>query len=189
MAADDIRKFLAAIDDELAGHAGDGETVDLYLLGRSALILGYGLGLSTKDVDVVDVDGSRLLGLAVDLFGKNGPRRALHGFYLETVSSGLPPLPIGYQKRCVAVPGPWKVIRPMRPEPHDLIVTKLRRFHPRDREDVQFLCDTGKIEADTLRERFNLAHAFSDRDDPHVVAAGANLDTVVSYLNGERRAV
>jgi hypothetical protein len=35
----DLLRFLRAIDDELIGHAKDGETVDLHLLGRSALIL------------------------------------------------------------------------------------------------------------------------------------------------------
>src|SRR4051794_7453223 len=109
-----ILRFLRAIDAELIEHAGAGETVNLYLLGRSALILGYGLTLMTKDVDIVAVHGSRLQEIAEATFGKNTAGASRHGFYLESVSSGLPPLPIGYQARCVDVPGPWVVIRPKR---------------------------------------------------------------------------
>jgi hypothetical protein len=38
-----------------------------------------------------------------------------------------------------------------------------------------------------LRERFDLAYAFSDRDDPKVMAAAANRDAVAEYLAGRRR--
>ena len=77
--------------------------------------------------------------------------------------------------------------RPRRPEAHDLVVTKLKRFHAGDREDVQILCDTGEVGVGTLRERFELAHAFSDMDDPIVVAALDNLGIVVEYLEGRRQ--
>jgi hypothetical protein len=152
MASEPILDFLEAVDEELARHAEEGEVLDLHLLGRSALILGYGLRLMTKDVDVVDVTGSRLFDLALAVFGKDGTGRRVGGFYLESVSSGLPPLPPGYQVRCVAVVGPWSVIRPKRPEAHDLVVTKLRRFHQGDREDIRILCDTAELSPETLRE-------------------------------------
>jgi hypothetical protein len=189
MAAEGVFGFLRAVDDELVRQADEGETLDLYLIGRSALILGYGLRLMTKDVDVVETTGSRLFTLAIEEFKKGRARHAGHGFYLEAVSSGLPPLPIGFEKQCVPVPGPWRVIRPMRPEANDLVVTKLKRFHAGDREDVQMLCDTGEVEIGTLRERFDLAHLFSDMDDPRVKAALANLDTVAEYLEGRRQAL
>jgi hypothetical protein len=187
MAAEALLAFLGAVDAEVARHAVEGETLDLYLLGRSALILGYGVRLMTKDVDVVDDAGSRLLPIAVQEFTRGGARHAGLGLYLEAVSSGLPPLPIGYQGRCVDVPGPWRVIRPRRPEAHDLVVTKLRRFHAGDREDVRILCDAGVVDEGVLRERFDLAFAFSDQDDPQVVTAKANLGRVADYLAGRRR--
>lgn len=186
MAAEEVLAFLGAVDAELAGHAGPGETLDLPLLGRSALILAYGLRLMTKDVDVVETARSPLLEIAAQVFRKGGPEHRGRGFYLEFVSSGFPPLPAGFQKRCVDMPGPWRVIRPKLPEIHDLIVSKLRRFHAGDREDIQILCDTGAVDEVTLRERFDLAYMFEDGDDPKVVAAQAHLEEVVEYLNGER---
>lgn len=189
MAVDEVLAFLRTIDAELVRQAVGGETLDLYLIGRSALILGYGLRLMTKDVDVVEVKVSRLLTVALGVFGKGGPGHTEPGFYLEAVSSGFPPLPIGFERRCGDVPGPWRVIRPKWPEAHDLVVTKLKRFHAGDREDVQILCDTGEVEIGTLRERFDLAYAFSDLDDPKVAAALRNLGTVAEYLEGGRRAL
>jgi hypothetical protein len=50
MGPDEVLNFLKAIDAELAGHAREGEGLDLYLIGRSALILRYGVTLATKGV-------------------------------------------------------------------------------------------------------------------------------------------
>jgi hypothetical protein len=41
MASEEILDFLKTVDDELVKHAAEGETLDLPLLGRWALILGY----------------------------------------------------------------------------------------------------------------------------------------------------
>jgi hypothetical protein len=183
----EILRFLEAIDAELLKHAGKGETLDVHLLGRSALILGFGLTLMTKDIDIVYVHGSRLQQLAVETFGKDTLRASQHGFYLEAVSSGLPPLPAGYQARCIALLGTWRVIRPMRPEANDLAVTKLRRFHAKDREDVRILCDTGLLSSDTLRERLDAAHYFTEEEDEGRRASYANLEVVIEYLKGRRR--
>ena len=87
----------------LAGLAGPGKVLDLHLIGRSAPVLGYGLRLAAKDVDV---GPSSLLGAAVAAVGKAGPARAAGGFYLESVYSGFPPMPTGFERRCVAVEGP-----------------------------------------------------------------------------------
>ena len=187
MSTENLMTFLNAVDVELVKHASADETLDLHLIGRSAMILGFGVQLMTKDVDVVEVRPSRLLTLVSEVFKKGASGNAGYGFYLETVSSGFPPLPAGFEARCIDIEGPWRVIRPKRPEGHDLVVTKLKRFHQGDREDVQILCDTGEIEEETLRSRFELAHVFSDRDDPNVVKASANLESVVDYLNGRRR--
>jgi hypothetical protein len=186
MVGEEQLAFLRTIDEELVQHARAGETLELHLLGRSALVLGYGLQLMTKDVDVVDQHGSRLLEIAMTQFGKEGQRRLGVGLYLEAVPAGLPPLPHHFRGRCLDISGSWKVIRPKRPEVHDLIVSKLRRFHQGDREDVTILCDTGDVLPETLRARFEEAHLFSDWDDPKVVSALKRLEAVVQYLETGR---
>lgn len=187
MSAGDLWEFLPLIDEELIQHAGAGETVTFHLLGRSALVLGHGLNLMTKDIDIVEVHGSRLHEIALRLFGRGSDGARRSGFYLESVSSGLPPLPAGYQTRCIDIPGPWIVIRLRRPESNDLAVTKMKRFHARDREDLRILCDAGELDPGTLRERLDSAHLFTDEDDPGRIAAYANLENVIDYLEGRRR--
>jgi hypothetical protein len=187
MGNDEIIRFLQAIDDELVERAGAGETIQLHVLGRAALILGYAAALMTKDVDIVHVEGSRLQEIAMAAFGRDSPGARLHGFYLESVSSGLPPLPSGYRARCIDIPGAWVVIRPKRLEANDLAVTKLKRFHARDRQDIQILCDTALLDPQTLRERLEEAHLFTEEDEPGRIDSERNLEVVIAYLDGRRR--
>lgn len=124
MGRDEIFASLEAIDAEPVAHAGEGERLDLYLIGRSALIVRYGLDLATKDVDIVHVHGSGLELRAVELFGKGTNHAERLGFYLEPVPQGLPPIPGGYCPRSGDLPGRWRVLRPRQPEPHDPAVAR-----------------------------------------------------------------
>ena len=63
----------------------------------------------------------------------------------------------------------------MQPEPHDLAVTKLKRFHAKDREDLQILCDSGELVTDRLRERLESAFMWAEKDDPDRELAARNL--------------
>jgi hypothetical protein len=184
MRRDEILGFLRAIDAELSRHVREGETVELYLIGRSALILRFDLNLATKDVDIVHIHGSEPERIAVERFGK-GTANAEHlGFYLEPVPQGLPPIPGGYCHRSEDIPGTWRVLRPKQPEPHDLAVTKLKRFHAKDRQDLQILCDSGQLEVDRLRQVLDSAFAWAEKDDPDRAIAARNLDRVIEYLEG-----
>ncbi len=191
MRSHEILDYLHAIDEELAHHAKEGETLELHLLGRSALILGFGLNLMTKDIDILYVHGSELQSKAEELFGKGSRGAVRWEFYLEPVSSGLPPIPSGYCARSTDIAGPWKVLRPKQPEIHDLAATKLKRFHAKDREDLRILCDTGQMTPEALRKALDSAFAFSadEQEDPGRKRAFENLETVIEYLEGKRRVV
>jgi hypothetical protein len=184
MRREDVIRFLQAIDDELAPLVGEGESLDLHLIGRSALILRFGLELATRDLYVIQVEGSQLQARAVRLFGRGTGNADRLGFFLETVPQGLPPIPGGYFHRAEMIPGPWKVLRPMQPEAHDLAATKLKRFHPKDREDLRILCDSGGLDAERLRRRLESAFAWAEKDDPDRARAMSNLGRVVHYLEG-----
>lgn len=186
---DEILSFLRAIDDELAQIANEGERLNLYLLGRSVLILSYGVHLMTKDVDVVYDQRSVLLAQAETRFGKDTPAARKHDLYLETVSSGLPPLPQGYERRSRSIPGDWHVLCPYLPEIHDLAASKLSRFHAKDREDLQILCDIGDLTVDGLHAAVESAFAFAadEEDDPKRKRVNKNLGIIVDYLEGRRK--
>jgi Nucleotidyltransferase of unknown function (DUF6036) len=186
---DEILQFLQAIDAELALHVAEGERLDLYLIGRSALILRYGLDLATRDVDIVHIHDSALEGKALDLFGKGTRHAERLGFFLESVPQGLPPIPGGYFHRAVDIAGTWRVLRPKQPEPHDLAVTKLKRFHAKDRQDLQILCDSDDLNAARLRKTLDSAFTWADKDDPDRERAVANLGRVIDYLEGRTSAL
>jgi hypothetical protein len=77
-----IQRFLDALDRGVVPHAAAGEHLDLYAIGRSALILYQGLSPATggtKDFDAVQVSHplSALARKALELFGEgtDGARR------------------------------------------------------------------------------------------------------------------
>ena len=84
----EILDFLKAIDAEMVHHAKEGETLVLHLIGRSAMILRYGLDLGTKDVDIVHFHGDELEKKAVEIFGKGTANAEPLGFYLDRYRKG-----------------------------------------------------------------------------------------------------
>jgi hypothetical protein len=191
---DQIQRFLDALDAALVPVAAPDERLDLYAIGRSALILHHGLSLAgggTKDFDVVKVGDplSPLARKALETFGEGTARARQLGLYLEMVQDGLPPLPMGFRQRCEEVKGAWRVLRLWRLEIHDLAVTKLKCFRPQDRADLQFLCDTGQLRADKLKEALELAFVWAlEKDgDPNRDQAFAHLERVCHYLQGKSR--
>ncbi len=146
-----------------------------------------GLELATRDIDIVHVHGSALEGRALEQFGKGTRNAERLGFFLEPVPQGLPPIPGGYFHRAVDLPGSWRVLSPKQPEPHDLAVTKLKRFHAKDRQDLQILCDSDDLDADRLSEALDSAFAWAEKDGPDRERAAANLRRVIDDLEGRTR--
>jgi hypothetical protein len=181
-------QFLVRLDEALAGIAQPGERLDLYQLGSAALIMHHNMPRLTRDFDVVMMR-TPLEGRAVELFGEGSPNAAALGVYLELVPQGAPPLPQWYNKRSVAVPGPWKVLRLWRPQPSDLAATKLKCYRAQDREDLKFLCDQRLLTAEELRQSLQSAFIWVHEkdDDPDRDRAFANLAKVVDYLEGRSR--
>lgn len=191
---DDIVRFLHAVDDELAEDelAKDvGEArLDIYLIGRAAMIVRFGLTLATKDVDLVTrADVPPLQAKAFELFGKGTPNALKWGLYLEAVPEGLPPVPGSYRRLATDLPGAWKVLRPKQLDPHDLAVTKLRRFHAGDREDLAILCDSGQLTPAGLTRALHSAYPFGmdPEEDSDCKRVTDNFAKVVDYLEGRRR--
>jgi hypothetical protein len=185
MAGDEIRELLAELDRALVARVPEGTRLDLFLLGRSALILRYGATAATKDLDVLDqTNDSELLAQLLTDFGRHSPAAERIGVYLERVPHALPPVPGRYRGRCTNVPVDWRVIRPQFLEANDYAVTKLRRFSPKDREDIAFLCDRRLVTPAELRASFESAFAWYYKDDQFCGPAEENLNRVLSYLDG-----
>ena len=166
---DQILRFLKAIDDALAGRANEGDHLDLYLIGRAALILFHDVGRGsamTADVDVVQISQTRepLFQLALELFGAG--TRATHGLYLEAVPSGLPPMPGAFRARSQPfAEESYRVLMVHQLEVHDLVVSKLRRFAAKDRQDIRELCDKGLLRPEELKSAFDSAFVWTTEKD------------------------
>ena len=104
-----IEQILALLDalDAALGETAAGQHLDLYHLGRSALILHYKQQGVTKDFDILRMR-TPLESRAVELFGR-GTASARLGLFLETVPQGLPPTPQWFCGRCTLVSGNWRV--------------------------------------------------------------------------------
>lgn len=184
---DRILRFLTDLDTALVPLAG-GERLDLYHLGRSALVWKHGFAATTYDVDVVGIEGEgQLMTEALRLFGHATPKAQEHGLYLQLVPPGLPPVPAKYKERASEAVEGWVVIRLFELDDHDLAVTKLGRFKPRDTEDLRLMCEEGLLDASTLETR--LEGVMWSRKDwheedggPEYARAFANLRVVQKFL-------
>ena len=186
---DRIMAFMDDLDLALHPHA-NGETLNVYHIGRSALVWEYDYAVTTSDIDFFRPHGNeRLVEMALQLFGRDTPKASEHGLYLDAVYSALPPAPTGYERRARQVDGPWQVLRIYHLEPHDLAATKMRRFAPKDREDIRMLCDLGLLEEAKLELTLEKAFPFNlPKDgDSYRDEAFEHLRIVQRYLRGEIR--
>lgn len=184
-----MQRFFDAIDEALARFA-NGQRLDFYLLGRSAMVWRYKATFSTKDIDVVKLD-SPLEEKAKELFGKDTAKAKELGLYLDLVPDVIPPLPGGFKIRSTEILGNWRVIRLWLLEPHDFAATKMKSFRPQDRQDLRFLCDQGELQADKLRQALEKAWMWSTANDgdPSRDRAFENLQKVIAYLEGRSPAL
>lgn len=188
----EIYALLDHLDAALCPLA-DGASLNIYLLGRAAMVLSYNVSLSTKDIDIVSRQESKLEQKALELSGKDSRLARSLGLYLDPVPQGLPPVPMGFEQRCKLVTGNWKVLKVWTPDVHDLAATKLKSFRPQDREDLQLLCDRAQLNKTKLRESLDKAFPFrspkvedaeDDPDTPDWGMAYSNLKRVEAYLAG-----
>jgi hypothetical protein len=189
-----ILKFLAAIDTVLVSQAPEGQRLDLYVIGKAAVILFYGgeqAGAMTSDVDVVQISHppAPLLSAALERFGKGTPGAKEHGLYLESVLNGIPPLAGGFRNRRTQLTGDWLVLTVWRPEANDLAASKLKWYAARDRDDLRHLCDNGFLQEEKLRQSLEGAFMWETEEtgDPARERAFANLEKVLAYLRGDSR--
>jgi Nucleotidyltransferase of unknown function (DUF6036) len=185
-----VRNVLELIDEQLSESLVEGMTHPIYLLGRASLILGLGQSTgieSTKDIDLLD-DASTILKVALGRFGKGQPLATENGMYIETVAYDFAGVPTSCVRRAVPIDGPWKVLRPFRLDWNDLAISKLKRFLPRDQQDITTLVELGLLDASILPDRFEEAFAWRNKsDDPADERAKANLERLIRFCRGETR--
>ena len=127
----------AAFFDELDSQLT--ELVELHCVGGFVLTTVYRLPRVTGDCDyVAALGGSDQLDA---LAGYDSPLHKKYQVYLQRVS--VTTMPENYASRLTEpFQGRFKNIRILVPDAYDLILSKLERNSPKDREDVQYLSKT-----------------------------------------------
>lgn len=141
------REFLEELDALLD------EPIELHCVGGFAVGVGYGLQRSTNDLDYRTLVPYNRIN---DLQQMAGPESALarkHKVHLQY--TGIESMPDSYDERLTELyPKRFKKIRLLIPDAYDLVLSKLTRNLPRDRQDVEFLAKTKQLDPVLLRERY-----------------------------------
>lgn len=156
-----LRSFLVHLDEHLASEA----KVVLYMGGGAAILLAYEGQLRTDDVDLIGEKVGVLKRLG-EAMGKGSELHRTTAYYLDIVPPGLFPQEWGWRGRAksLKVPGVDHIeLRVL--ELHDLILSKVRRFAGKDREDIRGLCNRKEFEIEILRSRYVQARLRYDHDE------------------------
>jgi len=91
-----------------------------------------------------------------DIQAAAGPGSALarkYKIYIQYVAVNS--LPEDYDERLMEMfPGRFRKLRLCAPDPYDLILSKLERNSAKDRDDVEYLTKTLRLDPEVLRERY-----------------------------------
>jgi len=139
--------FLIEVDTLVTGE------VFLHCLGAFVIQQLYGLPRPTQDVDTLPVHPRDQIPVLIEKAGKGSDLHRKYRVYLDIV--GICDHPDSYEDRLTELfPGTYKHIRVFALEIYDLVLAKLGRNAPRDREDVRFLATKVPLEVNTLRDRY-----------------------------------
>jgi hypothetical protein len=129
------------------------EPVELHCIGGFAAVAAYGLPRSTNDLDYYSITPSNRVSDLENIAGEGSALARKHRVSIH--HAAIASVPDNYEDRLTELyPGHFTNIRLLVLDPYDLVLSKLSRNGDRDREDVQYLARTQKLEAGILRERY-----------------------------------
>jgi len=125
----------------------------LHCLGGFVLTAVYGMPRPTGDLDCIAImarqEPSEILALA----GQGSPLHRKHHLHLQYVT--VADVPENYESRLKAVlPRRFLRLHLLVLDPYDLLLSKLTRNSPVDREDVKFLMRRAPLDPKVLQERY-----------------------------------
>jgi hypothetical protein len=141
------KEFLTELDAALT------EPVSLYCIGGFVVSLCYGLPRPTGDIDCYSVLPHSCVHILEQTAGLGSPLSKKYKVFLHFVQVNT--MPEDYEARSVEMfPGRFKRLRLYAPDPYDLILSKMERNSPKDREDVEYLVKAHHLDPQQLRERY-----------------------------------
>jgi hypothetical protein len=151
---DSLLGYLGVLDRRLVDI---GKSTPLYLSGGAAVVLAYGSTERTKDVDAFVSQRNQVLDELQAWAGKNTVVAKREGYFFEVVPP-IYPLAPGMFDRALPIEGlHLQAITPFAIELHDIIITKLGRYHAKDRSDIELLTRIPGFRHERLTELYALA--------------------------------
>ena len=139
------KEFLGELDRMLR------EPLELHCIGGFVFALFYGLPRTTGDIDYYAAIPANLN--LDEVAGQGSPLHTKHGVWLHRVA--VANLPEDYASRLTdMVPGEFKYLKLLVPDPYDCILSKLERNAAKDRDDADYLFRSRKLDSQALRDRF-----------------------------------
>lgn len=139
------KEFLSDLDGMLS------EPVQLHCIGGFVFSCFYGLYRPTRDVDYFTAIPVNLP--LTEMAGEGSPLHRKHKVCLH--SAAVTSLPEHYESRLQEmICGNFKHLRLFVPDPYDCILSKLQRNDMKDRDDVEYLFRSKKLDTKILKERY-----------------------------------
>lgn len=130
------------------------EEVDLQCVGGFVVTELYGLARPTADVDVLSIAPVAQRNELLKAGGEDSALHRKYGVYLQYVG-GIVSLPYNYDERLASMfEGAYKHLRLFALDPYDLVLSKLERNQPKDRQDVRFLARAIPLDLGILKQRY-----------------------------------
>ena len=138
--------FLAEVDKAL------GQEVNLHCLGSFVLSALYGLPRPTGDLDYISATPSAARQEIEEIAGLGSRLSKKYKLFVQCV--GVGDYPEDYENRLTLLDLGFKNLRLWVLEPYDLVLSKLARNNPKDRDDVKFLATKLTLSFDVLYRRW-----------------------------------
>ena len=126
---------------------------NLHCLGGFVLSLHYGLQLPTGDMDYYSIMPAECEAELLGLAGEGSALERKHKLRVHRV--GINTMPEDWEERLVEMfPGQFQKLRLYAPDPYDLVLSKLERNSPKDRDDTEYLARSCDLKPEILRKRY-----------------------------------
>ncbi|MBZ5539836.1 MAG: hypothetical protein LAN61_04860 [Acidobacteriia bacterium] len=139
--------FLEELDGLLS------EPFEFHCIGGFAIVAAYGLPRSTNDLDYFSLVPYNRARDLQEIAGEGSPLARKYKVHVQ--HAAVASVPESYEERMKELfPERFKNMRLFVLDPYDLVLSKISRNGPRDREDVEYLAKTLHLDQEVLRERY-----------------------------------
>ncbi len=178
-----IEAFFSDLDR--AWPAQPERKIELSLIGCGALMLQADYERGTKDSDLFETLSltKEIQAQLIALAGRDTDLYTRHRLHVDVVASGIPFLPmVPVWHPTASLNAQLKHLELRVLDVVDVVVSKLKRFSPNDKADIDAMVQRGLVSHDRLVDRFRSAYNEFSYD-----ARAADLGGYVEHLNQVER--